>query len=388
MSPQLRRARLAVLLVFALNGLVMATWMSRVPALRDAFDLTSSQLGLVLLAMTCGAVLALPLAGPLVARLGARRMVRVGSVVSFLGLLTVASAPSVPVLVVGLVAVSAGSATWDVAMNIEGTQVEQLLARSVMATLHAAFSVGTVLGALLGAAATALGLSLTWHLSAVAVIALVLAQVACGSFLPHQPSAAGGGGQGVRAAWREPRTLAVGLLVLVFAFAEGTANDWLALALVDGYRVSNAIGVLGFAVFVTAMTVGRLVGSVLLDRFGRVPVLRVSAATAAAGVLSVVLGGSAPVALIGAVLWGCGAALGFPVGISAAGEEPARAAGRVSVVSSIGYTAFLGGPPLIGFLAHRFGPLPALWSVLVLLALVPVLSRACGRRVGGSPARA
>ena len=112
------------------------------------------------------------------------------------------------------------------------------------------------------------------------------------------------------------------------------------------------VGAIAFGFFVTAMTVGRLVGGSLLERFGRVPVLRATAVIALAGLLLVLFGGSTPVALAGALLWGVGASLGFPVGMSAAADDPARAAARVSVVSSIGYTAFLAGPPLIGLLGR------------------------------------
>jgi MFS family permease len=174
---------------------------------------------------------------------------------------------------------------------------------------------------------------------------------------------------GVAAAWREPRTLLVGLLVLAFAFTEGAANDWIAIALVDGYGAGEAVGAVAFGLFVTAMTVGRLLGGAVLDRFGRVPVLRAAAVVALAGLLLVLAGGTTPVALAGALLWGAGTALGFPVGMSAAADDPRRAAARVSVVSSIGYTAFLAGPPLIGLLAQSAGILRALLVVLGALAL-------------------
>jgi MFS family permease len=118
---------------------------------------------------------------------------------------------------------------------------------------------------------------------------------------------------------------------------------------------------------VTAMTVGRVTGTLLLDTFGRLPVLWGSMAVAAVGVVLVVLGQVAPLVTLGIVLWGVGASLGFPVGMSAAADDPARAAARVSVVSTIGYTAFLGGPPLLGFLGHHVGVLHALLVVSAIL---------------------
>ncbi len=382
MTAAAPRARAAVVVVFAVSGLLLATWISRIPALRDAFTLSNQQIGWVLLAVSGGAVLALPLSGTVVARIGARRTVRLASATCGVGLAVAGLAAgepvgSVPLLVVGLFLVGLGSGAWDVGMNVEGAQVERRLGRAIMPHFHGAFSVGTVLGAVLGAAANGSGVSTSVHLVGVAVIGTALTVAACGRFLPTGPgpgpvpTGAGRAGAGPRrhpmAAWREPRTLAVGVLVLVFAFAEGSANDWIALAFVDGYGVSNAVGVLGFAVFVTAMTVGRFLGPGLLDRFGRVLVLRACAAVAGAGVLLVALGGSVWVAAAGAVLWGLGASLGFPVGISAAADDGDHAAGRVGVVSSIGYTAFLAGPPLLGALADQLGVLRAVLVVLVVL---------------------
>jgi fucose permease len=240
-----------------------------------------------------------------------------------------------------------------------------------MPRLHAGFSLGTVAGALLGAGAAALGFPLPAQLVLTAVLALAAVAVATRSFLPAEPAAedAHRGGSGVGRAWREPRTLLVGVLTLAFAFTEGSANDWLAVALVDGHGIAESTAAVGFAVFVAAMTAFRMVGGALLDRFGRVAVLRAGGVTALLGLLLFVTAPGLPFALTGAVLWGAGAALGFPVGMSAAADDPARAAARVSVVSSIAYTAFLAGPPLIGFVAEVTGVLQALLVVLVVLAV-------------------
>jgi MFS family permease len=161
--------------------------------------------------------------------------------------------------------------------------------------------------------------------------------------------------------------LLIGLMVLALALTEGTANDWLALALVDGYDVEHWVGVAGFAVFVTAMTLGRLGGPVLLDRFGRAPVLWSTMAAAGGGVVLIVFGQHVVVVVLGIVLWGLGASLGFPVGMSAAADDPRQAAARVSVVSTIGYAAFLAGPPLLGYVGDQVGTLHALLVVGVLL---------------------
>jgi MFS family permease len=191
---------------------------------------------------------------------------------------------------------------------------------------------------------------------------------ALGTRAPATADAAPSGTSRLLAAWREPRTIAVGLVVLGAALTEGVANDWVSLAVVDGFGVSNAIGAIGLAVFLTAMTTGRLLGTRAIDRYGRVPVLRVSAVLAIVGVAVFALVPFLWLALVGVVLWGVGAALGFPVGMSAASDDPARAPMRVAVVSTIGYSAFFVGPPLIGFLAEHTG-----YRLAVLVLAVPVV---------------
>jgi cyanate permease len=157
--------------------------------------------------------------------------------------------------------------------------------------------------------------------------------------------------------------------MLGFGFTEGSANDWLAITMVDGYGTSETVGAIALGLFVTVMTLSRLVGGAALERWGRVAVLRITAVSALVGLLLVVSGWSVWLVMAGIVCWGAGASLGFPVGMSAAADDPVRAAVRVSVASSIGYAAFLAGPPLIGFLSVRVGPLNALLVLLVALAV-------------------
>jgi cyanate permease len=175
-------------------------------------------------------------------------------------------------------------------------------------------------------------------------------------------------------AWTEPRTVLIGVFVFAAAFTEGTGNDWLGVATIDGYGAAAALGALTFSIFLAAMTLGRWFGPGVIDRRGRVATVRLFAASALVGLGLVVWGGALPVAMVGAALWGLGTALGFPVGMSAAGDEPEHAAARVSVVATIGYVAFLAGPPLIGFLAQHTGTLHALTVTGGLVALGLLIS--------------
>ncbi|MDX6256390.1 MAG: hypothetical protein QOJ11_2724 [Frankiales bacterium] len=297
-----------------------------------------------------------------------------------LALLVIAAGYKVGVLpvVVGLFLLGFANGAWDVAMNVQGALVERELGKAIMARFHAGFSLGTVAGALVGAVMVALRVPVTAHLAAVGLVIGVAVPVGVRRFIADHadPEAEHSAGPHPLAAWREPRTLLVGLFVLAFAFGEGTGNDWISVALIGGYHTSAALGTLGFAVFLVAMTAGRWVGPSLLDQYGRVPVIRVLAGAGAVGLGMFVFGGVTAVAFIGVLLWGAGVSLGFPVGMSAAADDAAKAAARVSVVASIGYCAFLGGPPLIGFLGQQFSVLHAVTAVGVLLALATVIAGA------------
>ena len=378
--PPVERARVATGLVFLLNGLVFASWVSRLPAVREGLGLSTSGLGLLLLCMSVGSVLGLPASGPLVSRAGPARAVLAGVLLVGGGLLLVASGVATGrawVSGLGLLLTGLGIGTWDVAMNVEAADVERRLGRALMPRFHAGFSLGTVAGAGLGAAAAYRGLGVGLQLVGTAVLTVVVAAWALRAFLPAQEHREAAGSVRLADAWREPRTLLLGLLVLCAAFAEGTANEWLAVALVDGHGTSEAVGALGFGLFVTAMTLTRVVGGTLLARAGRVRVLRAGAALAAGGLLLVTLSSTVPLVVAGTLLWGAGVALGFPVAMSAAADDPHGAAVRVSAVSSIGYTAFLAGPPLVGLLAepHRLGVPQALLVVLASLLVGSAVAR-------------
>ena len=366
---------------FIATGIAFASWASRIPQVKDRLGLDPSGLGLVLLAIAAGSVLALPLSGPVVTRFGSRRTVTAMSVLAGVGLVVVALGYRVGIapVVVGLFAFGVGTGSWDVAMNVQGALVERRLGRAIMPRFHAGFSVGTVAGALGGAAMVALGIGVTVHLAIVGVLVAVCVPFAVQGFIadradPRDDAVPGGAARASLRAWRESRTLVVGVFVLAFAFAEGAGNDWIGVGLIDDHGTAPAIGTLGFALFLTAMTAGRWFGPWALDTYGRVPVIRALTVVAVGGLIMFSFGPSTPVAFAGTLLWGAGISLGFPVGMSAGADDPGRAASRVSVISSIGYCAFLGGPPLIGFLAQRSTVLHALTAVIVLLALAGVLA--------------
>ena len=380
-SRAVERASVAVFVVFFLNGFNFASWAARLPAIRDGLDFSPAQMGLLLLVGSVGSLVALPLSGMVVERLGARRTVLAFAVVNATGLVVASvgvALGEVLVVGVGLVLFGVGTGVWDASMNVEGAAVEQQVGRTVMPRYHAGFSFGTVAAAGVAAVAAGLQVPVVVHVPVVVALSVVGVVFAVRAFLPtadepevrhasEQPAPRGA--RSALAAWLEPRTLLIGLVVLAAALTEGAANDWVSLAVVDGFDVGDAVGAVAFAVFVTAMTAMRWFGTTLLDRYGRVAVLRLCAGLSLVGLLIFGLAGPLWLAIVGIVAWGAGAALGFPVGMSAAADDPLRAAARVSVVSTIGYSAFLAGPPLLGLLAQHVGYRHALLVIIVPIVL-------------------
>jgi fucose permease len=390
--------RNAMFVIFAMCGIGMASWVARVPAVRDSLGASTLEMGILIFGIAAGSIVGLLASSHIIARLGARRTMVVcftvgpaGFVVAGLG---ASFGPSFVVVFLGLAVFGAGLSVCDVSMNVSGAANERALRRAIMPIYHAFFSFGTMVGAGLGALAEAAHLEIWVHIAGVAVLMFVAAQIALRHLQSEHIVEDGVDAvadddhskswRGRLSIWRDPRTIFIGLIVLGMAFAEGSANDWLALAMVDGHHVDNASGALMFGIFVTAMTVGRLSGVLLLDRFGRVPVLRGSAVLAIIGLIIVIFVPNAIVAIVGIVLWGLGSALGFPVGMSAAADDPKTAAARVSAVATIGYCAFLVGPPVIGVLGEHYGILNAL---LVVLVLVTVAGLSSGSAREPEPAR-
>jgi MFS family permease len=381
-AAQVRRARNAVYLVFICAGFAFASWAARIPQVRSQLRVTPGVLGLILLCAAIGAAVAIPLSGVVITRFGEARTTAAMSLVAAAGLATVAAGyrHGIPPTAAGLFGFGFGTGGWDVAMNVQGAAVERRIGRAIMPKFHAGWSIGTVAGAGAGTAMVALSVPVTADLLAVALAVAVAVPAAARRFLPRGRAREAPGQAAPRpsplTAWTERRTLAIGLFVLCVTIIEGAGNDWLSLGVIDGYHTAAAVGTATFAVFLAAMTTGRWFGPGLIDAYGRVRALRVSAVTALAGLLLIAFGGFLPAVLAGAALMGLGTALGFPVGLSAAADDPRHAAGRVATASSIGYAAFLAGPPAIGFLADRVGVLNALSASGVLLAAAFFLCRA------------
>jgi len=375
--------RNAIFVVFTLNGFGAAAWISRIPSVRDHLQISITEVGILILGVSFGAIVGIIASSHVIHWLGERRSILLflagcGISLALIGVgATVLSSFGIALLGFALYGFTSGIC--DVAMNVSGAGSERANGRNIMPWFHASWSFGTVTGAGLGSLAAFAGLDVAVHLGVIAVIQFVGAFVVVRWIPSDQALADARGDDHAKPTFRErmsiwlnPRTLLIGLIVLGMAFTEGSANDWIAIGFIDDRGFDNGQGALVFGVFTVAMTVGRIAGVPLLDRFGRVTVLRAASLAAAAGLAIVILVPVIPIAIAGVVLWGLGASLGFPVGMSAAADDPKTAAASVSAVATIGYAAFLIGPPLIGFVGDHIGVLNALWIVLGLIIVATI----------------
>lgn len=384
MTASLRARRNAVFALFFLPGITISSWVTRTPDVRDLVGASTAQMGLILFGLSAGSMIGILSSGPLVARWGTRPVMAVGTLAVAAGAAVIgagAALGSGALVALGLGLFGFGMGGGEVALNVEGAEVERGLGRSTMPAMHGFFSLGTVVGASAGMVLTAVEFPVGLHLAVVAVVVVAALAVA----IRAVPA---GVGRRTRTAddaaptaprpavWRDTRLLLIGGVILALAMAEGTANDWLPLVMVDGHGFDAALGSAVYAVFAAAMTLGRFVGGTFVDRFGRAAVLCASALVGAAGLGLVIFVDQQWVAAGAAVLWGLGASLGFPVALSAAGDSGENTAARVSLAATIGYVAFLVGPPVLGFLGEAYGLRYALVVVLVLVTVAAFLTPA------------
>jgi predicted MFS family arabinose efflux permease len=416
-DQRLGRAALATALVFAVNGFLLASWVSRLPATRDRLGASAAELGLVLLTPGFGSLLSMPFSGRWCRRFGSRVVIATTTVAASLALVALAVVPTLVALGLTLFVWGSFYGSWDVAMNVHGSAVEQRAGREWMPRYHACWSVGGIAGAACGALAAQVGMPLILHFSIVAVLCTALATVALRSFIedrtqapqpapavaPAPGSAAAperersrGMGRGRRSARGRVltgRLLLVGVVTLCATTLEGAAADWLALYLTDDRGATASLAAAGYAVFAVAMAGGRFSGTVVAERLGRHGAVRVGGLVSFVGVLVTVLGPGLVSVYVGAALWALGVCLVFPAAVSAGGEAPERPADAIAAVTTIGYGGFLVGPPLIGLLAEQVGLGRALLVLLILAGGIAALAPAVrsrrppagpvGRRAGG-----
>src|SRR5690606_16578414 len=378
--------RRALFLFFLIPGVSLASWVARTPDIRDRLEASTAEMGVILFGLSLGSMIGILCSGRLVSRFGTRPVMGVGFslIVTSVGVVSAGSLlASAPLVMAGLFMFGVGMGGGEVAINVDAADVERATGKTTMPILHGCFSLGTVLGALVGMAATAVPVPAHWHLAVITVIVtamLLYAIRAIPSGTGLQAPRETGSGQARPKLWKDTQLVLIGAIVLAMALAEGAASDWLPLLLVDGHGLDATSGSLVYTGFAAAMTVGRFGGAYFLDRFGRTAVMRACAVSGTIGLLAVIFSDNAVLAGAAVLFWGLGASLGFPVALSAAGETGPDETARVSLVATLGYIAFLVGPPALGFLGEHWGLRSAMLVVLVFVVSAIFLAPAVDTR--------
>ncbi|MDA8478125.1 MFS transporter [Citrobacter sp. Awk 4] len=375
----------ALFMFFFLPGLLMASWATRTPAIRDILSVSTAEMGAVLFGLSIGSMSGILCSAWLVKRFGTRNVIQITMSCAVVGMaiLSIALGLTSPLLFalgLGIFGASFGSA--EVAINVEGAAVEREMNKTVLPMMHGFYSLGTLAGAGVGMMLTAFGVPATTHILLAAMIAIAPIFIAIREIPDGTGKNAADGAHSADKGvpfYRDFQLLLIGVVVLAMAFAEGSANDWLPLLMVDGHGFSPTSGSLIYAGFTLGMTVGRFTGGWFIDRYSRVAVVRASALMGAIGIGLIIFVDSAWVAGVSVVLWGLGASLGFPLTISAASDTGPDAPTRVSVVATTGYLAFLVGPPLLGYLGEHYGLRSAMLVVLALVLLAALVAKAVAK---------
>jgi HAD superfamily hydrolase (TIGR01509 family) len=375
----MRGARIAITVFFLGDGLLLGSWAARIPAVQRHADLTSSELGLALFAMSLGALVSMPLAGLLGERIGSRVVTVAALLTGGASLFLASLAGGLGGLALVLVAFGAAFGATNVAANAQGVALERLYGRSILSSFHAAFSTGGLAGAGLGALVAGAGIGPRAHFGTLALTLAGIGLIGGRRLLP--PNVGEAPPAPILA--RPPRPLLVlGAAAFFTLLAEGAAADWSAVYLSQSLGATAAVAALAYTGFSLAMAASRTVGDRLNGRLGPAALARLGGLLAATGLALALAVGTTSAALAGFAAMGAGLGVVVPVVFRAAGSTPGVPAGvGIAAVSTIGWLGFLAGPPAIGFAAGAVGLRSALVIVVVATAMVALLSRS------SSPAR-
>jgi MFS family permease len=371
------RARVANAIVFVLHAVVFGSWTPHIPLVKDRIGLHDGTLGLALLGCPIGSVLAMTVAGTVIARWGSRRtmiatMVGYGLAAPALGL-----ADSLAGLFSALLVLGAFQGSLDVAMNAQAVAIQTAHGRPIMASFHACWSLGAFVGAGIGTVAVGLGVGLAPQLLTIGV-AVALASPCLARPLIRNDQATDH--HRIVLPWGNRRLLLLGGIMFASLLCEGAAADWAAVYLRDTLSAPTQVAGLGYASFAMAMFAGRAMGDRWVARYGGRRVVGMLAGAGAATLGAVLPLGLPVPALVGFAMYGLGLALVVPVCFSAAAAASGSHAGHsIAAVATAGWVGFLLGPPAIGSLAHATSLPLALALLPTLCAGIALSSRSVGR---------
>ncbi|WP_188191580.1 MFS transporter [Nonomuraea sp. SYSU D8015] len=372
MTRNLRSARYGAVLTFVLGGLMVGTMTVRIPALTDKLGLSESAVGAILLVWGLGALLTMQSMRRVMARAGSRAVLRVGGPLTALGLVAVAFAPDLPSLMVAVAFFGMAFGMVDVAMNAQGSTVEQAYGRPLMNGMHAGWCVGAIAAGALGSLAIAAGLSFTANVALIGLVSLPVMVVIGRTYLPEAPAAE----TAAKAGRRLPPIVYLLGAIMFFAFmVEGTVADWNGLYMRDELGAPEALAALGYPVFEAGMLIARLTGDRLRTRFGVRGMLTVSGVATAGFFTVVLLAPAALVAVFAMFFVGLGVATISPLTLSLAGTATDTPGPAIAQAGAMGYAGLLLGPVMIGFLSDVTSLRTALGVGVVLGLLIALASR-------------
>lgn len=380
-APTLRRARAAVFALFASFGIVLSTWAVHLPALKQSVGMSNAVTGTVLLILGIGSLAGMQISGVAISRWGTERVAVMAGVALAVSIMVPLAATTIGQAAVGAFVLGTSAGCADVGMNAAAVDVERDYGRPIMAAFHAVFSIGTVIGSLLGSAGFALQLTTLTTTSTIASICLVTVGAAFTGFRGYRarreldseeiPALPAQVDRRLRL-----RVLLLGMLAFLLLLSEGSAMDWSSLHAREHLGASAPSAALAIGSFVVAMTVARFAADRVVQAVGPVWVLRGGSILAAAGILAVIMAPNLPVALAGWALFGLGLAGGLPQVLTAAGNLGGGSARTLSRVVGVGYVAILGGPALIGWLVELVS-----WQGAFLVPLCSVVICAAAARL-------
>lgn len=372
-----KAARRVVSAIFFMCGTFIGLWASRIPDVKAATGLEESGFGMLLLVMACGAFVAFPFTGLLIDRLGAAPVTKVLAVANVVTFLMVGLAPNVPLLTAALFLAGFCFGALDVSMNGWGVEVEQVLGRPIMSSYHGLFSLGAGVAAAAGGVAIEAGLSVPLHFGLWGAMTTPFLVWFCRQAWPQSEKSGQAETKAPLFALPKGALVLVGLIALVAALGEGAVTDWAALYQIETLGYPEAIAPTAFTVFSIAMVIMRLAGDKVIAKYGPVTVARFSGIVAFLGCLLLVSGLNVFAVWAGCFIMGLGYAVLFPLAMSRAARDPHMSKGAaLAAVATLGYGAFLFGPPLLGIIGDILSLRASFGAVALLTLALPLLAGA------------
>ena len=364
--PSASHARWAVAATFFLHGLLVGAWVPHIPLAKERLEAGPAVFGLALLAIAAGAVCAMPVAGALINKLGSARMTALTGMLFCITFFGPIFAPTLPLFMLGGFLMGASIGSMDVSMNAHGIAVEKALKLPTMSMFHGGFSVGGMAGAFIGAGL----LELFGELPQAIITALLCLTMQLVAMRYYLPADVDRGLSGSHFAMPTKATIALGLLCFLALMVEGSILDWGAIFMREKFLVDASVAALAFGFYQGGMAVARLTGDWIRLKAGAVTMVTVSALMAASGTAVALLAPSPYIAIAAFVFAGLGIGNVAPVLFAGGGRLEPDAPGRgIAAVTTLGYSGFLCGPPLIGFAAQLVG-LPIALFLTVAAALI------------------